>query len=127
MYRRVLLIDDEPTFLRSLALYLEDAGHQVLTQTDANLALEVLHTNQPDAIICDLRMPGMGGIEFFHEMRKNPKWQAIPFILLTGAMERTVLDHSAGCGIYRILGKPFDPEDLVAILNREDGSASMVS
>jgi len=123
MYRRILLIDDEPAFLQSLALFLEDAGHEVLTAVDASHALEVLDLHQPDAIVCDMRMPGMQGLEFYHRVRQNLKWHAIPFILLTGAMEQTLSDHGAELGIRATLGKPFEPEDLLALLSGE-GSTS---
>jgi len=123
MYRRILLIDDEPAFLESLALYLEDAGHEVLTAVDASHALEVLDLHQPDAIVCDMRMPGMQGLEFYHRVRQNLEWHSIPFILLTGAMERALFDHGAELGIRAILRKPFEPEDLLALLS-EEGSSS---
>ena len=124
MFRHVLIVDDEPTFLRSLALYLEDAGHRVQAVSDAGLALEGLHASLPDAIVCDLRMPGMGGLEFLTEVRKNPEWRQIPFILLTGAMEPSLVGHPAEHGIYRTLGKPFDPEELLAILRNDGNRAS---
>ncbi len=119
MTQQVLLIDDEPALLSILSAYLEDAGYQVLVATDGEAAMEVLQVHQPDAIVCDLHMPGMNGLEFCQKVRQNPGWQAISFTLLTGAMEDLSPHQQNDLGIDERLTKPFEPEDLLAILKPE--------
>jgi CheY-like chemotaxis protein len=119
MHRYVLLVDDEPALLNSLAPFLEDAGHRVVTAGNATVALDLLHANRPDAIVCDLRMPGIGGLEFYRRVQQDPEWESILFVFLTGAVEEADLSRDLDLRGNRILTKPFDPEDLLAVL-RED-------
>jgi CheY-like chemotaxis protein len=119
MTQQVLLVDDEPALLNSLAPFLEEAGHRVVTAVNARAALELLQANRPDAIVCDLRMPGIGGLEFYRRVQHNPEWKTILFVFLTGAVEEADLNRDLDLQGSRTLTKPFDPEDLLAVL-RED-------
>lgn len=116
MYHRVLLVDDEPILLKSLQPFLEDAGHQVLTATEAKSAFQILQSDRPDAIVCDVGMPGMDGLEFYARVRQNPQWCSIPFIFLTGG--KSVLGSTASPQLRegRVLRKPFDVDDLLTLL-----------
>jgi two-component system alkaline phosphatase synthesis response regulator PhoP len=116
----VLLVDDEPALLTALSFLLEDAGHQVQSARDVQTALEVMRSRRPDAIVCDLRLPDVDGFEFYRQLQQHPDWQSIPFILLTGALDEVGRYRSASPGITRCLCKPFDPEDLLAVL-KSDG------
>ena len=124
MSKRVLLIDDEVALLQGLAPFLEDVGYEVLTATDAGAAMVVLRGQEPVAIVCDLRLPGVGGTEFYDAVQANPRWRKIPFVFVTGERKASVQTSRAGGGATRVLTKPFDPEDLVAILGEEVASQS---
>lgn len=120
MSRQVLLVDDEVALLQGLTLFLENAGYEVLTATDAGAAMEVLGGNRPEAIVCDVRLPGMTGPEFYAALQQHPDWQQIPFVFLTGAgKDAMLLDGEPDSGRKRVLTKPFDPEDLVDMLGEE--------
>jgi len=119
MSKRVLLIDDEIALLQGLAPFLEDVGYEVLTATDAGAAMGVLRGQEPVAIVCDLRLPGVGGTEFYDAVQANPRWRKIPFVFVTGERQASVQTGRTGGGATRVLTKPFDPEDLVAILGEE--------
>jgi CheY-like chemotaxis protein len=114
MAHQVLLVDDEPALLKSLAPFLQGAGFQVLAAANAEEALQLLQANQVDSIVCDLRMPGLNGFEFYRVVRQNPEWQAVPFVYLTGASDDPELRRDVGSS--RFLTKPFDPDELVSIL-----------
>jgi CheY-like chemotaxis protein len=120
VHRQVLLVDDEPALLKSLAPFLEFAGHQVVTAADAQAALELLQSSRPDAIVCDLHLPGIDGFEFYRRVRQNREWRTIRFIFLTGAAQETGLRQSLQLTDSRCLTKPLDPDDLLTILS-EDG------
>jgi CheY-like chemotaxis protein len=115
---QVLLIDDEPDLLSILSYYLEDAGYQVLTAPNGNAAIELLQEHLPDAIVCDLHLPGMNGIEICRTVRQNPRWQALQFILLSGTGSKSDFCPEAGLGIDEYLTKPFEPENLLNVLER---------
>jgi CheY-like chemotaxis protein len=116
MYRRVLLVDDEPVLLKSLRPFLEDAGHQVLTATEAGSAFEILESDRPDAIVCDVGLPGMDGLEFYARVRQNPRWRGIPFIFLTGGRSTSGPAPSRQLNEGKVLRKPFDVDDLLMLL-----------
>jgi DNA-binding NarL/FixJ family response regulator len=84
--------------------------------------MSLLQENRiPDAIVCDVLMPEISGIDFLSFLRrydKSPKIQNIPFILLTakGRTEDRIRGYDAGTDGY--LMKPFDPEELVAMIDR---------
>jgi CheY-like chemotaxis protein len=104
--------------LSILGFYLEDAGYQVLSAPDGDAAMELLQQHLPDAIVCDLHLPGMNGIEICQKVRQNPQWQALYFILLSGTTNKIDLCPEAGSGIDEHLTKPFDPENLLDVLER---------
>jgi DNA-binding response OmpR family regulator len=116
MCQRVLLVDDEPVLLNCLSLYIEDAGYQPLTALDAMAAFEVMQAEQPDVIVCDLRLPEIDGLRFRQKVRQHPKWQSIPFIMLTGFSEDSGFYPTLELGGERCLTKPFEPEDLLTAI-----------
>src|SRR4051812_47754910 len=69
--RRLMLVDDDPMFLKSLALNFEDAGYDVLTFTGGAQALEHLEATRQavDAYVLDWHMPGMDGIDLLDRLR----------------------------------------------------------
>jgi DNA-binding NtrC family response regulator len=113
---QVLAIDDEPRFLESLRLALEDV-HHVETSSDARAALELLRADPQrfDIVLCDLAMPTMDGATFYERMQELDI--AERFILMTGgafAPRAAAFVQSAVC---RNIGKPFLLERLLALLD----------
>jgi len=117
----VWIIDDEKPILDAVGSYLQSSGYQVLSFLNATVPLSLLQDNQlPNAIICDVMMPELSGIEFLSMIRSSNSFQIlnIPFILLTakGLTEDRIRGYDAGTDGY--LMKPFDPEELVVMLDR---------
>ncbi|MEI7650343.1 MAG: response regulator, partial [Methanomicrobiales archaeon] len=80
---RLLYVDDEPSLLDIGKLFLEESGNfSVTTVESATAALALLNTEPFDVIVSDYQMPGMDGIRFLIEVRKE--FGHIPFILFTG-------------------------------------------
>ncbi|MEW6352056.1 MAG: ATP-binding protein [Thermodesulfobacteriota bacterium] len=83
----VLAIDDEERLLALLCKGLERSGHKVMTASSGEQGLELFKENRPDAVICDLAMPGMNGWEVAKQIRSLSSelgGKEVPFILLTG-------------------------------------------
>jgi DNA-binding NarL/FixJ family response regulator len=117
----VWIIDDEKPILDAVGSYLQSSGYQVIPFLNATVPLNRLQDNQlPDAIICDVMMPQLSGIEFLSMIRSSNSFEIlnIPFILLTakGLTEDRIRGYDAGTDGY--LMKPFDPEELVVMLDR---------
>jgi len=87
------------------------------SEKDGEEVNEMPSNRLPDAIVSDILMPGMDGIEFLNQIRTMSNTRPIPFILLTakGMTQDRIAGYNAGADAY--LPKPFDPEELVAILD----------
>ena len=113
---RLLLIDDDPAVSLTLTRMLEFAGHAVTHVESAELGLAEAASARPDALILDMKMPGMGGLEFLKRLRAIPELEGIPVGVITG-------DYFLGESILQELGvlsavvryKPIRLEDLTAL------------
>ncbi|AHB88032.1 heat stress-responsive two component signal transduction system response regulator Rre1 [Thermosynechococcus sp. NK55a] len=116
MTAKLLLVDDEPGVREAVTAYLEDSGFEVTAVANGQAALEYLETNVPDLMITDIMMPHMDGYAFLEKVRQQPHLNHIPVIFLTarGMTRDRIQGYDAGCDAY--LAKPFDPEELVAII-----------
>jgi len=117
---RTLIIEDDADVREALALALEDAGVAVEVAVDGADGLARLRAGPPPAVILlDLRMPRLGGEEFLHEMRADPRYEHVPVITMTAGADATddpeVLAH---------LHKPFDLEDLLQIVLSLTGASA---
>lgn len=80
---KILVIDDENIVRESLVAYLEDSGYQIIEATNGQAGLEQFKLHSPDAVLCDLRMPVMGGIDVLKAVKAlSPD---TPFIVVSGA------------------------------------------
>jgi two-component system KDP operon response regulator KdpE len=109
--RRVLLVDDEPDLLRAVRLYLEDQGYVVFTAEDGAAALEAVRTKLPDAVVLDVRLPGMDGFEVLERLREA---SAVPVIMLTVQGEEAEKVRGLRLGADDYVTKPFSQRELAA-------------
>ncbi|MDQ3711356.1 MAG: response regulator transcription factor [Acidobacteriota bacterium] len=116
MKKRLLVIEDNARLLRVIAVYLEKAGFEIMTARDGGDALLRLAETIPDLIVSDIMMPGTDGFAFAANVRANPRTDLIPIIFLTAKERRE--DRIAGfrAGVDAYLVKPFEPEELVAVI-----------
>lgn len=116
MSGRLLLVDDEPGLREAVQAYLEDSGFTVNVASNANEGWEILQSNVPELIITDIMMPQVDGYQFLQKLREDPRFKALPVVFLTakGMTTDRIQGYQAGCDAY--LSKPFDPEELVAIV-----------
>src|SRR4051812_32733065 len=106
----ILVIDDETGSRESMAIALEKAGLAVRTFDDAKKALEFLDENEARLAVCDLRMPGMDGLAFLHEVRERKLDLAIMLVTAYGSIESAVEAMRVGADDY--LTKPVDLYEL---------------
>ncbi len=113
---RVLVVDDNASFLSVIHDFLEDCGYRVLTAIDGESALATLSESVPDIIISDVMMPGIDGVQFQDTVRATPEWSDIPFIFLTAlsSPDEVKRGKERGCDDY--LTKPFQPDELAAVI-----------
>jgi len=112
----ILLADDEPHITHIIAYKLKQAGMDVIVVEDGEMALKEAITHRPDAIVTDLQMPYLSGIELAQQLAIHPECAQIPIILLTArgyAVEKEVADIPS---IRKLLSKPFSAKDLLATI-----------
>jgi DNA-binding NarL/FixJ family response regulator len=114
---KLLLVDDEPGVRESVQAYLEDSEEfKVQVAANAHEAWEILQQDTPDLVISDIMMSQVDGYQFLKQLREDPRFKIIPVVFLTarGMTSDRIKGYQAGCDAY--LSKPFDPEELEAIV-----------
>src|SRR5512144_2921210 len=110
----ILLVDDDPDLLKLISLRLTSAGYRVRTADSGESALAALAIARPGAVITDLRMPGIDGLQLFEAIhRQHP---ALPVIILTA--HGTIPDAVSATqrGVFGFLTKPFDSQELLQLV-----------
>ena len=82
--RRVLLVDDEPSIVKTVGKRLEVAGYEVLVAMDGEDGLAKAQLGHPDVILLDLMLPKKNGFEVCMSLKSDPRYQRIPIIIFTG-------------------------------------------
>jgi two-component system response regulator AtoC len=114
MMSTVLLVDDEPGVLFTLSEVLADRGHRVLTAKSGEAALPQL--DEADAVLTDLSMPGMDGLELMGQIGSRDP--SLPVILLTAHGSERVAVAAMKQGAYDYLAKPFDIDEVALVIER---------
>jgi len=109
--KTILVVDDEPKITQLVRDYLERAGFGVLVAFDGKKALSTAKTEKPDAVILDLGLPQLDGLDFTREFRKTSN---APIIMLTARAEETDKLIGLELGADDYMTKPFSPKELVA-------------
>ncbi len=95
----ILVVDDDPDALEITKTMLESRGHLVKTAKDGLEAIGEITRNEPVAVVLDLMMPEMDGIEVAYRLQSNPRWREIPIVLLTARdlsnEERSALNYDS--------------------------------
>jgi DNA-binding NtrC family response regulator len=106
---RILVVDDDPYFLRVLSRILTNENFQATTSIDACKAFELLHSTSFNLIISDLRMPECGGLSLLQAVRKAGF--DIPVIILTSFGEVETYMEAMNAGATEYLNKPTESFD----------------
>ncbi len=122
----ILVVDDHEPLLAAIKVILESQGYEVLTATDGLKALEVMEQVNPDLIIADVMMPRMDGFALYEAVRARPEWVTIPFIFLTARTEKEDRLKGKGMGAEDYITKPFDPQELVVVVQSRLGRARAI-
>ncbi|PWR75947.1 response regulator [Methanospirillum stamsii] len=114
--KTILIVDDDENNLQLAAKIIHSAGFQVLLARDGLSALEICESELPDAIILDIMMPGMNGLDVCQQMREKEKLENTPIIFLSAAGEDEMLEKGLDCGGVDYVSKPVKTRILLARL-----------
>jgi two-component system, OmpR family, KDP operon response regulator KdpE len=110
---RVLVVDDEPTLVRALAINLRARGWEVVTAHDGKSALEAASDKHPDVVVLDLGLPDIDGVELIRGLRG---WTRVPIIVLSARQVSDDKVEALDAGADDYMTKPFGMDELLARL-----------
>lgn len=115
--RSILLIDDDPSLLLTLSDFLSFEGYDVVVASSGEAGLEKLNVMNPDLIILDMSMPGMGGVGFLKRISMNESGKpSHPVLVLTA--RANMAEFFSGMDVDGFIAKPCDPADLLMEVGR---------
>ena len=110
----LLIIEDERDIIEVIEYNFKREGFNVLNATNGEKGLEIARAKRPAAVILDLMLPGLDGIEVAKRLRKDPATSEIAIIMLTAKGEETDIVLGLGVGADDYVVKPFRPKELLA-------------
>ena len=113
---RVLIIDDRRSEVWFIERVLQKEDFDIISAFDGLEGLQKIKEEKPDLIILDTIMPGLNGLQLLQYVRQYSK---IPTIMIPGQLEADLLIKALVNGAEAYLIKPFEPEDLVALIRRK--------
>lgn len=111
MADKILVVEDEAHITRTLRLYLEQAGYQVVIISDGALAMPAFRHEKPDLVILDLHLPHVDGWEICRQIRREGD---TPIIMLTARSEEAERVRGLATGADDYMVKPFSVPELLA-------------
>jgi DNA-binding NtrC family response regulator len=121
---KVLVVDDDPATRDGLTALLENWGYSGLAAADGKTALKLCEKELPSAIVTDLMMPGMTGLEFIESLGEQTQQLAV--VMITGQATIETAVKAIKLGAYDYLTKPLEPEKLRAVLEKGLKQVSLV-
>lgn len=114
---KIFLVEDEDDIRTIAQIAIEDIGHFTLGSASSGMeALKKIPDFNPDLILLDVMMPGMDGLQTFHELKKNPACADTPVVFMSAKVQMSETLAYKDLGAIDVIPKPFDPLALSGIL-----------
>jgi len=114
----ILAVDDSNSMRQMVSFTLKQAGHEVQEAADGVEALEMAKKARFNLVISDVNMPRMDGIALIRELRALPAYKFTPLLMLTTESGSDKKQEGKAAGATGWIVKPFNPEQLLATVNR---------
>ena len=110
---KIVVVDDEPTTLDMLEMFLETEGYEnVVTLSDSTRALDTIFSERADLVLLDLMMPEVDGLEILKAMSEDRKLRRIPVVVFSSSSDRDLKLQALELGAAEFLAQPVDPSEL---------------
>src|SRR5512137_1479813 len=116
--RRILVVDDEENFRHILSVILKKERYEVETASNGEEALQRISNATFDQVLCDIRMPGMDGLDFLKEVRKTEADANVIMMSAYGTLDTAV--EAMKLGAYDYISKPFKPDEIILTLKKAE-------
>jgi|ERR1700680_2956263 two-component system, OmpR family, response regulator len=118
----ILVVEDDPQVSRLIALVLQRQGHTCEIVAEGRKALSRAREARPSIIFADLTLKGMSGDALCSALKSYEETRSIPYILVSG--DGDIAEKARLCGADDYIGKPFEFDDLVRLVERYAGAES---
>ena len=105
---RILIIEDDPSFLRAVSHIVEKEGYEVITASNGMTGLRMAKEENPDLLILDVMLPGIDGFEIASRLRSEPQTAELPIIMLSAKGQDADKTTGMNVGVNEYLTKPVD-------------------
>jgi two-component system chemotaxis response regulator CheY len=122
MSKTILTIDDSASIRQMVSMTLIAAGHKVVEAGNGAEGYDVAIAQPVDAVLTDLNMPVLNGIEFIRKYRQHPSSKGVPIILLTTESDEALKAEAKAAGATGWIVKPFKQDQLVAVIKKVTGA-----
>jgi two-component system chemotaxis response regulator CheY len=116
--KTILAVDDSRSLRQMVTFSLKAAGYQVTEAVDGVDALELAQNQVFDLVLTDQNMPRMDGLTLIENLRALPRYQKTPILMLTTESGDDMKAKGRSAGATGWLVKPFDPDRLIAVVNK---------
>lgn len=119
MQKKILIIDDSSTVRQQVRVALATAGFEVIEAADGVEAADIIAERKDvDAVLCDVNMPRMGGLEMLELVQAKGQLNGVPVVMLTTEGQPALVQRAKQAGARGWIVKPFKPEQLVATMRK---------
>jgi len=118
MKKRILTVDDSPSVRQMVKLTLSGAGYDVLEAGDGADGLRKAEATPVDMVVTDLNMPVMNGLGLIRALRKLTAYRGVPILFLTTESDAEMKKEAKAAGATGWITKPFQQDQLVAIVKK---------
>lgn len=116
---KILVIEDDVTFLDLVRVHLAGAGHEVIMAEDAVVGLRSVIADQPDLVVLDIFVPYLDGFEMLAALQGDPATREIPIIVLTGQGDDDTFARARQLGAAAFLTKPVEGTRLIRVVEEQ--------
>ncbi len=118
MKKKILIVEDEEDVLTVETIRLEKSGYEVFSAKNGHEGIALAQKIHPDLIFLDLLIPQMRGEEICRELKGNPETKDIPVVFITASQVEKVEQKVIMNGAQAYIIKPFETEELMAVVKR---------
>lgn len=133
LHQRVLIVDDDPVFLRATTMRLESDGYEVITATDGSEAIRAARKQKPNLVVLDVNLPldvtgvPWDGFRVISWLQRFDELKGIPVVMVTGGDPQKYTRQAFGAGARAFFHKRMDPCHLLTLVSHTIGRKRPVS